>query len=354
MNVIPIAYPVAYLEDNNKEEKPEEWMLVEGKDFDDLYNGRIVGGTKYGVVISKDKIYYRNLNLSLVIDKADLYYDNLGYLSYDMGDKTRHFIFGGGYEADDILLTKLAQEYKVFAEYVRSFEIENKSFRYDFFSADVNALHLGLIDGSNTIPTKIENISLNVPYLTENYKGKEYIYDNDIFRYRFFIYDTYKHVSSYFVMDKTPMVEGAPGNGTGMEITVDFYMPSDNLVVLNGFVDFERPHLYKNNARIKKVLVEGDGFSFEHSFDDNVHFEQIDFPNEVDKVKVTVLEVYDGLKYNDLCISGIFTNPDWYGFNKSFFRDVIIELTEKDTRYFEIAKENLNKIKDPDFKGLVN
>ncbi|WP_281169311.1 hypothetical protein [Spirochaeta cellobiosiphila] len=37
-----------------------------------------------------------------------------------------------------------------------------------------------------------------------------------------------------------------------------------------------------DNARIiKKVLVE-----------DNVHFEQIDFPKEVDNIKLTVLEVF--------------------------------------------------------------
>ena len=107
-----------------------------------------------------------------------------------------------------------------------------------------------------------------------------------------------------------PMVEGSPGNGVGVELDVEFHIPSDNIVILNGYADWNKQHLYKQNARMKKVRVEGEGFSLEYEFEDYVHFAQIDFPKQADKVKITVLEVYDGSKWADMAISGIWVNPD--------------------------------------------
>jgi len=168
-----------------------------------------------------------------------------------------------------------------------------------------------IIDQAELLPQTIKRVRLSLPFLSETIKGTSVIYDDDMLLYRWFYYMFSREAyAMHFVIDPTPMVEGAPGNGTGMTIDLDYHIPCDNVVVLNGFVDWDRRHLYKQNARMKKILVTGDGFEFEHTFEDYVHFSQISFPKPVNSVRLTVLEVYDGRKWDDLCISGFFTNPD--------------------------------------------
>ena len=169
-----------------------------------------------------------------------------------------------------------------------------------------------LLDLAWIMPNAVKSVKMSVPFLTETVRGKQVTYDDDILKYRWFIYGSFSNpnVLAFFVNDSTPMVEGAAGNGTGLVLDIDFHIPSDNLVVLNGFVDTDRPHLYKMNARMKTVRVQGDGFDFEYTFKDYVHFAQIDFPKQVTNVKLTVTDVYDGEKWEDMAISGLWVNPD--------------------------------------------
>lgn len=166
-----------------------------------------------------------------------------------------------------------------------------------------------LFDVTWIMPNVVKSVKMSVPFLTETIKGQRVVYDDDILRFRWFRNGLY-WLEGIFVNDSTPMVEGAAGNGTGLVLDIDFHIPSDNLVVLNGFVDTDRPHLYKMNARMKTVRVQGDGFDFEYTFKDYVHFAQIDFPKKVTKVQLTVTDVYDGEKWEDMAISGLWVNPD--------------------------------------------
>lgn len=166
-----------------------------------------------------------------------------------------------------------------------------------------------LFDVTWIMPNVVKSVKMSAPFLAETIKGQRVVYDDDILRFRWFRTGFY-WLEGIFVNDSTPMVEGAAGNGTGLVLDIDFHIPSDNLVVLNGFVDTDRPHLYKMNARMKTVRVQGDGFDFEYTFKDYVHFAQIDFPKQVTKVKLTVTDVYDGEKWEDMAISGLWVNPD--------------------------------------------
>ena len=152
---------------------------------------------------------------------------------------------------------------------------------------------------------------MNTPFYEEVIKGKHIVYDDDILKLRWFFTVWPRDTDRVQYMNCTkPMVEGSPGNGVGVELDVEFHIPSDNIVILNGYADWNKQHLYKQNARMKKVRVEGEGFSLEYEFEDYVHFAQIDFPKQADKVKITVLEVYDDSKWADMAISGIWVNPD--------------------------------------------
>ncbi|WP_028973834.1 hypothetical protein [Spirochaeta cellobiosiphila] len=81
------------------------------------------------------------------MDQEDLYFDSTGYLSYDIGDNTVHFIFGGGYVTDDILFTK------------KSTEFGRKDILEEIWDTDNKEVNSEYSYETFTKPTKITNLS---------------------------------------------------------------------------------------------------------------------------------------------------------------------------------------------------
>ena len=109
-----------------------------------------------------------------------------------------------------------------------------------------------------------------------------------------------------------PWVEGVNGYGIGEWLDIDFKYKSDELQILNGFVDFRRMYLFKENSRVKTILVESENpkFSKEYELEDLVKFNVIKLPEKTDHVRITIKDVYKGEKYDDTCISSILiTDP---------------------------------------------
>lgn len=105
-----------------------------------------------------------------------------------------------------------------------------------------------------------------------------------------------------------PWAEGVPGPGIGGTIEVEFTRPSDNLIILNGYVDLAKRHLYKQNNRLKTIRIDSTGpaFSITASLEDVVRFHEIALPLATTGVRLTILDVYKGTKYDDTCVSKIF------------------------------------------------
>lgn len=116
--------------------------------------------------------------------------------------------------------------------------------------------------------------------------------------------------------------------GIGDWVEFTFKKPMDNLAgfcILNGY--YKNKETYSENNRIKKMkaeikLLNGDwheAYTWDYYKDEEyapVFFENlfhyvkiVDFcdtpPGPVEKVRITILEVYPGTKYNDTCISEI-------------------------------------------------
>jgi len=108
-----------------------------------------------------------------------------------------------------------------------------------------------------------------------------------------------------------PWVEGATGDGIGEKIEFDVTNRwaadhGSQLTILNGYVNPEKPHLFKENNRVKKALVETNtGFSQVVEFRDVVEFTPVDLPKGTTHVTITIQEVYPGSKYHDTCISAL-------------------------------------------------
>lgn len=105
-----------------------------------------------------------------------------------------------------------------------------------------------------------------------------------------------------------PWVEGVEGNGISQEI--QFKGNCTYIYILNGYVSFDKPFLYEANSRLKKISI-----SFpEEKNKESIIFELKDTPNpqKIDLgfrcnslIKLKILEVYEGTKYQDTCLSGI-------------------------------------------------
>ncbi len=108
-----------------------------------------------------------------------------------------------------------------------------------------------------------------------------------------------------------PWVEASHNDGIGEKITFtpkyDLSFPGLTLIISNGFVDYQKPYLYRNNNRIRKIRVYNVGYNEyqDVEIDDTPNYQDfyLDFKNIPRKIEIEILEVYKGTMYNDTCIN---------------------------------------------------
>ncbi len=111
----------------------------------------------------------------------------------------------------------------------------------------------------------------------------------------------------------TPWVEGAPGYGIGEGFTIEnsWGRIYTTLLIMNGYISYEKPYLYKQNGRVKKIKVKGLKSGKEKVLDvlDTPHPQTVDisFITEPEDIRVTIEDVYPGTKYEDTCIHYMIT-----------------------------------------------
>jgi hypothetical protein len=78
-----------------------------------------------------------------------------------------------------------------------------------------------------------------------------------------------------------------------------------------GYVSYTQPYLYKENSRPKKIRVTevgNESNSMEFELEDTPNFQRISLSNGVRwgaTLKIEILEIYPGTKYDDMCINSI-------------------------------------------------
>ena len=102
--------------------------------------------------------------------------------------------------------------------------------------------------------------------------------------------------------------EGVEGNGVNEWLKFDFVFPIDitSIRIWNGFNKSQA--LYTANGRVKKILITtSTGEEKIVNLPDKFEEQSIpvSFSDAVSWVKLTILEVYPGLKYKDTCISRV-------------------------------------------------
>lgn len=162
-------------------------------------------------------------------------------------------------------------------------------------------------DGNKLWKFDISNI-YNSSFYKEKTKNGMVQYSADFLNV---LIDNYLDNSFYILHNPWVPGKGKNSSGIGEYLEIEFTKPKDNLVVLNGFVDFDKRYLYKANNRVKKAVItsldKDNPFEIEYVFEDYVHFSEINFPKAVNKVRFTIKEVYKGEKWDDTCITAVIT-----------------------------------------------
>ncbi|WP_028972635.1 NADase-type glycan-binding domain-containing protein [Spirochaeta cellobiosiphila] len=107
-----------------------------------------------------------------------------------------------------------------------------------------------------------------------------------------------------------PWVEGVNGYGVGEVITINniaFTNLQIYIYLSNGFVSFDKPRLYKDNSRVKKIKITDIDTNYSEVIDlsDTPQFQKIIIPKGIgsNQLKIEILDVYHGIKYDDTCIN---------------------------------------------------
>jgi len=104
-------------------------------------------------------------------------------------------------------------------------------------------------------------------------------------------------------------VEGVPGHGINETLHINEWPGIDlnSIHISIGFVSFNRPHLYNQNSRPKKIeLSVVNKFSITVDLNDTPNFQTINLPVGIgrnDILVLKILEVYEGTRYEDTCIN---------------------------------------------------
>ncbi|MBQ0002846.1 MAG: hypothetical protein KBT21_04855 [Treponema sp.] len=227
------------------------------------------------------EIYFNDDVLYLVgesgyakLSREKLFVDSDGFLKLDLGSKEYLFIDG----------KRISQNFKSFHFDSRTAREEenDRPFGYDFKS----------ISASSSF--------------SETVNGKKINYTPDNLYKCFYAGGCVCHPYSWNY-SHIPWVEGASDSGIGESILVEFTQDMYGISILNGYADINRMKFYKENSRVKTLLVEDlqNGTSQTVNFEDCVYFNYINFSKPTSKIKLTIKDVYSGSKYSDTCISAI-------------------------------------------------
>lgn len=109
-----------------------------------------------------------------------------------------------------------------------------------------------------------------------------------------------------FAVD-TPWIEGVKGDGIGEGFTIKNDKIYPYLLIMNGYISYKKPYLYKQNNRIKKIKVTGVKSVKTAILDvlDTPHPQTVDisFLNEPEDIRIEIADVYKGTKYDDTCLN---------------------------------------------------
>ena len=197
-----------------------------------------------------------------------------------------------------------------------------KEFNEDYYyhGIDINTNNRILILAGAEINKKSEKIERIIMFATT--KSFEYPYSFIFPMFGFEVHRSYVNCSSFlkekikvysvdnlckYIVD-TPWVEDVKGDGIGEGFTIvnEGNKTYPYILLMNGYISYEKPYLYKQNNRVKRIKVTGitSGKSKILEVKDTPHPQTIDisFITIPEDIRIEIADVYKGSKYEDTCI----------------------------------------------------
>ncbi len=263
--------------------------------------------------------YFPNLNST--VDELDITTDTLS-LKYEVSLEPAIIQYQKIYK-DGLLFFKLSEKLpKEFHEdyYYRNIEIDTND---ELLILAGNELDFSYLKG-NKVETKNRVLLFGTTNGFED--GFPFLYE--MFQFTERLVRQYKDCSSYlkeknksypvqnlddFSVD-TPWVEGVKGDGIGEGFTIVNDSTYPYLLIMNGYISYRKPYLYKQNNRIKKIKVIGlkSGKTKKLDVLDTPHPQTVDisFITEPEDIRIEIEDVYKGNKYDDTCLHFCVTYPN--------------------------------------------
>jgi hypothetical protein len=161
-----------------------------------------------------------------------------------------------------------------------------------------------------------ENMSLDSPYVhtedifIQNIDSNVFLKENNL------EYSSHNLLKKFFFTDGEFRYEYwsktlplAVGNDQMdiFEMNIQFKSAVEGILLLNGFVDFYRPHLYRDNRRIREIKITDKQNQIETNYilEDKIEFQEILFPQLSDNISIKIVSYYEGNRYTDICCSAI-------------------------------------------------
>lgn len=288
----------------------------EGKIISISYDGENKNIIEYdGFLCKKYEKYLQRINIHKD-EKLEVIYNNRKYV-YENTIMYVYFHNVDGIPNDTLIESKYTyskeNEKYIIKKYVSGLSEEG----YNFYSFECEYRINGLIQSSNNeiinkqnffilsslnkalIPMLFSSFSLDVEF--KSYSASSELREGKVL----YKADNLKHI------DGLPWI---PAEKHNCKLYIETNVRDDLvLAIYSGYQSKEKPYLFKQNARPKKLLIKNT--LTEHSqevFLEDITERQIIYwkdlfedEGEIVKLEISILEEYPGTKYNDICIQSI-------------------------------------------------
>lgn len=119
-----------------------------------------------------------------------------------------------------------------------------------------------------------------------------------------------EYLPEYTGISYTPWATKGDANKRIIYLEPNSAITYNTIVIANGFICFDKPYLFEQNSRAKKIRVKWGNNSKDFELQDTPNFQPLVLTDKENfyegPIQIEILDVYKGSKYSDVVISGIY------------------------------------------------
>lgn len=220
---------------------------------------------------------------------------------------------------EDIIIENFKSKIYEKNKYIWLENIEKLDEKYIILTCSVKDLDfLTLVCSRDASDNYFKNWEINYNYCNDysKYKSIPWLRGFSVLKTDSFLLEKLKDGTELKYLPESSRVSNIPWATKGDVDKKIIYLESDSsmlfntIVIANGFICFDKPYLYEQNSRVKKIRVSWENNTKDFVLQDTPNFQILILSNKDDlykgDIQLEILEVYKGSKYSDIVISGIY------------------------------------------------